>query len=274
MNIRPFLLALLSWVSCVHPVRSSEIAPSALAGGSDPRVHRYLYNPEEIYPLHGFVGYELQIEFAPDEAFTGLSGGDLEALVYGAHANYLTLKPRAHHVQTNLTVFTNKRRYLFDYLVAPGLPDLRRPDLIYLVHFTYSPDVNGSLASNSIDPIESALAHAHEQRRQNFDYWYDGSQAIKPIAASDDGIHTRLQFAARAEQPAVFVRNEDGTESLLNFNMEQGELVIYRVARRLILRRGKLTGCVINQAFDGGGERLGSGTLSPQVQRESNAPRP
>jgi type IV secretion system protein VirB9 len=70
------------------------------------------------------------------------------------------------------------------------------------------------------------------------------------------------------------VRNDDGTESLLNFSMDSGDLVIHRVVRRLILRRGKLTGCVVNKAFDGGGERLDSGTLAPDVRRETQAPRP
>ena len=45
----------------------------------------------------------------------------------------------------------------------------------------------------------------------------------------------------------MFVRNEDGTESLLNFSMDEGDVVIHRVAARFILRRGQLTGCVVNK---------------------------
>ena len=52
-----------------------------------------------------------------------------------------------------------------------------------------------------------------------------GTAAARPqaVAASDDGVHTRLRFAANAELPAIFVRNEDGSESLLNFSMDAGE---------------------------------------------------
>ena len=91
---------------------------------------------------------------------------------------------------------------------------------------------------------------------------------MKPVAASDDGVHTRIRFAARAEQPALFVRNEDGTESLINFSVDEGDIVIHRVAHRLIVRRGRLSGCIINQAFGGGGDRLDTGTVSPEVSRD------
>ena len=37
--------------------------------------------------------------------------------------------------------------------------------------------------------------------------------------------------------------------------------------RRFVLKRGKLTGCIVNRAFTGSGRRLASGTLSPDVGR-------
>ena len=66
--------------------------------------------------------------------------------------------------------------------------------------------------------------------------------------------------------PAIFVRNADGSESLLNFSMDSGDVVVHRVAGRFILRRGKLAGCIINQGFNGGGLRLESGTVTPEVR--------
>ena len=74
---------------------------------------------------------------------------------------------------------------------------------------------------------------------QNIDYWYCGEPTLKPIAASDDGVHTRLTFSANGDLPAIFVRNDDDSESLLNFSVDAGDVVIHRVARRFILRRGK-----------------------------------
>jgi type IV secretion system protein VirB9 len=39
------------------------------------------------------------------------------------------------------------------------------------------------------------------------------------------------------------------------------------VADRFILRRGKLTGCIVNKGFGGAGLRLDSGTVTPAVER-------
>ena len=70
------------------------------------------------------------------------------------------------------------------------------------------------------------------------------------------------------------MRNDDDTESLLNFTVEAGDIVIHRIARRFILRRGALTGCVTNRHFVGQGIRLESGTIAPDVQRERRGGRP
>ena len=101
------------------------------------------------------------------------------------------------------------------------------------------------------------------------DYWYCGNPLLEPVAVSDDGVHTRLRFGPSAELPAIFVRSDDGTESLLNYSMEGRDMVIHRLARHFILRRGKLVGCVTNKGFIGSGERLESGTVSPQVHRQT-----
>jgi type IV secretion system protein VirB9 len=87
-------------------------------------------------------------------------------------------------------------------------------------------------------------------------------------------VHTRLRFGAHAELPAIFVRNDDGSESLLNFSVDAGDVVIHRVAKRFVLRRGLLRGCVVNESFDGGGDRLDSGTVSPAVERVTQGGRP
>jgi type IV secretion system protein VirB9 len=137
---------------------------------------------------------------------------------------------------------------------------------MYAVRFVYPP-----AAENALTPAEQVardLAAARETRGTNVDYWFCGSRSIKPVAASDDGVHTRLRFGAKGELPAIFVRNDDGSESLLNFSIDDGDVVIHRVAARLILRRGKLVGCVVNKSFAGGGERLESGTITPAVTRE------
>jgi type IV secretion system protein VirB9 len=236
-------------------------------GTIDSRIRIAAYNGDEVYKLRGFVGYQIDLEFETGETFTGLGAGDLEGLSFVGQDNHLFLKPKAAKVATNLTVLTSRRHYQFDYIALPQHPAADYRDVIYALRFTYAPASAQSAAEAAAKRLDSQLENASAKRPQNNDYWYCGQPALRPVAASDDGVHTRLRFAANADLPAIFVRNEDGSDSLLNYSMDTGDIIVHRIAKRFILRRGKLTGCVVNQAFIGGGTRLDSGTVTPDVQR-------
>jgi type IV secretion system protein VirB9 len=239
-----------------------------MRGAADSRIRTVLYSPDEVVRLYGFVGYHLDLEFASDEAFVGLSAGDPEAVTYSAHENVLTLRPKAASSQMNLTVSTSKRRYYFEYSIAAHSTGRFADEAMYAVRFLYPAT---PVAQESMTPeqrVAHELALAQRNRPRNVDYWFCGSSTMKPVAASDDGVHTRLTFAAKAELPAIFVSNDDGSESLLNFSMDAGDVVIHRVAAKFIVRRGRLTGCIVNKGFTGSGERLESGTIAPDVTRD------
>lgn len=264
-----FVAAVMAALSAA-PAVWSEALPNK--GEVDSRIRVAAYDVNEVYRLYGYVGYHIDLEFEADETFVDLSGGDLEALTFWGHGNILTLKPKAAAVDMNLAVTTTKRRYYFQYSVSDKHPNRFTDPVMYVVRFTYpSPAGQGPTLTERMD---QALASAVTARPRNFDYWFCGHSSLKPMAAYDDGVHTRLTFASRAELPAVFVRNADGSESLLNFSMEGGDMVLHRVAQRLIVRRGKLAGCIVNKGFEGGGERLKSGTVTPAVERERKEPRP
>jgi type IV secretion system protein VirB9 len=236
-------------------------------GVVDSRVRVAAYNGDEVYQLRGFVGYQIDLEFEAGETFTGLGAGDLEGLSFVGQDNHLFLKPKAEKVATNLTVLTSRRHYQFDYIAQSQRPEADDSQVIYALRFIYPPPPAQSAADAAAKHLDSQLDRASAQRPQNIDYWYCGEPTLRPVAASDDGVHTRLRFAANADLPAVFVRNDDGSESLLNFSMDAGDVIVHRVAKRFILRRGKLTGCVVNQGFVGSGTRLDSGTVTPDVER-------
>jgi type IV secretion system protein VirB9 len=264
LNLRVFSCLVTLLIACRVCVVRGETLP--MRGTVDGRIRTATYNPEEIYRLYGYVGYAIELIFEDGETFAGNGGGDLEAITFGWHENHLILKPKAANVGTNLVVYTNRRAYRFEYSASIRKPDPRLDQVMYAVRFIYPPPP----AKAGPTPAEQAaidLARAETNRARNWDYWFCGSSEVKPTAAYDDGIHTRLTFGAKAELPAIFVRNDDGSESLLNFSIEEGDVVIHRVAARFILRRGKLTGCVVNKAFSGGGERLKSGTVAPDVER-------
>jgi type IV secretion system protein VirB9 len=247
-------------------------------GSVDARVRVAVYRPDEVYRLHGYVGYQIDLEFERGENFVGLGAGDIEALAFTAQDNHLFLKPKAAKIATNLTVLTTRRHYQFDYSSRPMLSGGEDPDVVFALRFRYpaqadAANIAAESARSAAADLEARLGDAAQGRPNNIDYWYCGSPTIKPIAASDDGVHTRLRFAAQSELPAIFVRNDDGSESLLNFHVDAGDVIVHRVARRFILRRGRLTGCIVNQGYSGGGARLDSGTVAPSVERATQGVR-
>ncbi len=237
-------------------------------GSVDSRIRSAQYDGDQVYRLRGFVGYQIDLEFEPGEVFVGLGAGDLEALAYFGQDNHLFLKPKAAKVATNLTVLTNRRHYHFDYVALTQRPGTEDADVIFALRFIYPVTRSQATADAAAEHIDSELGRASTQRPQNLDYWYCGGSELRPVAAADDGIHTRLRFAANADLPAIFVRNEDDSESLLNYSMDNGDVIVHRVARRFILRRGKRVGCIVNKGFTGGGIRLDSGTVTPDVERK------
>jgi type IV secretion system protein VirB9 len=245
----------------------AEVLPGA--AGPDSRIRVADYDPGEVYVLQGRVGYQIDLQFDSQEAFVGLAAGDIEGLSFVAQGNHLFLKPRAVGVVTNLTILTSKHQYQFEYSVrGPGHTETG--PAMYVLRFRYPRSATAGANTGSADrALEQHLAQASGNRAHNTDYWFCGTDLLRPAAAWDDGVQTHLLFGQRAEQPAIFVRNDDGTESLLNFSIESGEVIIHRIARRLILRRGALTACIVNKGFSGTGERLPSGTIAPDVQRTS-----
>lgn len=78
------LLLALAATSLAH----SEALP--LAGPFDPRVRFAIYSPDQVYHLYAFVGYDVRLEFAPEERFVSIDGGDLDALTLH---DFLVLDP-------------------------------------------------------------------------------------------------------------------------------------------------------------------------------------
>lgn len=249
-------------------VARAETVP--LRGIADSRVRTAVYDGNEVYRIHGYVGFEIDLQFETGESFVGIGTGDIEGLSFVSQDNHLFVKPKAQRVNTNLTVITTRRPYQFAYTASALRPDDPGADIVFAVRFSYPPSHGDVVAEG----VSGMLDQSESERLRNIDYWYCGSPSIKPVAASDDGIRTRLRFAARSEQPAIFVRNDDGSESLLNFSMDQDDIVVHRVVRQLVIRRGTLIGLIVNKAFTGSGQRLKSRTLSPDVERVGGGRRP
>jgi type IV secretion system protein VirB9 len=262
-------LAVAVMAVCLGAGAMSAVAATVPPTGKvDARVRVVNYNPEDVVTLHGYVGYQIHLQFAEGEEFVNLGSGDNAAFDVGAERNHFFIKPKEARASTNLTVLTNRRAYHFDYTVSATAPKgaaARR--MVYSIRFAYPEEEARTLAAEAERRRAEARMSRASDRPRNTNYWFCGSDSLKPMSAYDDGVQTRLRFQARSEFPAMFVQNDDGSESLLNFNVEADEVVIHRVARRFVLRRGQLVGCVVNQSFAGGGARTPNNTSAPGVQR-------
>ena len=262
--------AMLFAVVCV--LLSIVAAPNAWAnwvpapGRGDPKIRIAPYSRNRVYRLYGYVGYQIDIEFARGERFKGLAAGDIEGIAFKAQGRHLFIKPRVSHLRTNLTVLTNRRSYEFDYSVSPAALDPAARQVIYALRFSYPRRSSAVVLSHVKQRIGAALARGPATPR-NYDYWYCGNPNLKPEAVWDNGLQTWIRFGARQALPAIFVLGADGSESLVNFDVRRGDVVVQRVVRRLMLRRGKLKGCIVNEAFRSSGTRLKLETVSPSVDR-------
>src|SRR6185437_6557270 len=150
-------------------------APPAVAnwvparGAVDSRIRVAPYSTEEVYQLYGYVGYQIDVEFARDESFVGLAAVDMDGISFQARGNHLFLKPRVSHVHTNLTVLTSRRQYEFEYSVLAGPPDPALGEVIFALRFTYPETKRQGVAAVAAREIAGSLARASENRPQNYD---------------------------------------------------------------------------------------------------------
>src|SRR5258708_3510299 len=137
-------------------------------GTVDPRIRVASYGADQVYRLYAYVGYQIDLEFEPGETYVGIGGGDLEGLTLGAFDNHLLLKPKAANIGTNLTVFTNRRHYYFEYSAALRRPAAGRDLIMYAVRFTY-PSVPVAVGPSPEERVEAGLAGGSAHRARNID---------------------------------------------------------------------------------------------------------
>ena len=233
-------------------------------GELDARVRSVPYEADQIVRLTGQVGFELELVFESGEHFAGLASGDLAGVDFIAQDEHLFLKPRAAGVATNLTVLTDRRVYRFAYVItdgssqnargparegavapspgsgkvpAAGVPSAGLPPAgaLWSVRFVYPPKPELAREGTAVPQV------------LNERYQFCGARQLKPQRVFDDGVRTTIEFGASQELPAVFVRNPDGSESLVNLTTVGTALVVHRVVEHLVLRRGSLTACLWNR---------------------------
>jgi len=262
------LLPALAWAELTPP-----------KGRLDTRVRVADYSPAEVYKIRTFYGVSTHVQFGPNETMTDVALGDKDAWEVEPRKSHLFIKPKAQKADTNLTVVTNKRVYQFALVVEPRGKGTDKtwnnPDLVYSLSFRYPDDEAMGLTAQATaaearvmrSEVRAKLAEA-KKRDENRDYWVAGSEEVSPTAARDDGRFIYLTFSGNRDMPAVYAVDNEGNESLINTNVEGNEIVVQRMVRTLMLRKGKAVASVVNKSFDlSGGRDNTTGTVSPDVER-------
>lgn len=242
------------------------------AGEYDYRMKVVAYNPNDVVRLVAHDGYQLTVVFAPGEHVLkhGIYLGDPGAWAFATLDNYLSLKPRAKGGDTDMTVLTNRHHYTFLLRSRSSRRALRAKDMFFQVRFQYPREQQLAAGKARRDGKRKDRLRAALNRKKpprNWDYWAQGSQALTPDQAYDDGTFTYFRYSGNRQVPAVYVVGADGTESLVNWNMAGDELVVHAIAPKFILRNGNAVAAVYNKGYDPVGLAHRSGTTVPGVSR-------
>lgn len=211
--------------------------PALAQAAADARVRLVDYDPDRVTQIRAALGYQLMLEFAPNERIENVSIGDAVGwqVTPNRRANLLFLKPIDGQA-TNMTVISDLRRYLFDLRLAPkgskGQP-------AYAVRFVYPAPI-------AAEPLPAREA---EPQAANTAYSVTGAPTAAPSRVFDDGEMTYFEWPSESAVPAIFALADDGSESLVNYAVRGRYIVVQQLAPRFSLRDGKQVATVVNTAF-------------------------
>jgi len=257
----------------------AEIVPPK--GADDARVRVIDYNAMNVVKIVTFYGVSTHIQFDASETVISKSLGDENAWNAQEKDNHFFIMPKAEQADTNLTVLTNKRVYHFALVVQDRDPKDTKAwkdnNLIFSLKFRYPEEEAAKLAEaarlaalqEKAQTVKENLSAA-KKVDQNYDYWVAGSPEVSPTSARDDGRFIYLTFSNNRDMPAVYSVDEYDNEALINTNVIDGNtIVIHRLVRRLMLRKGPAVASIVNRSFDldGGRDNI-TGTISLDVERK------
>ncbi|WP_435418055.1 TrbG/VirB9 family P-type conjugative transfer protein [Parerythrobacter aurantius] len=211
------------------------------AAAQDARMREVAYDPDRVVVIEGRTKVQATIQFGEEETIENVAVGDSAAwqITPNKRANLLFVKPLAPLAQTNMTVVTNKRTYLFDLVASPRA----RP--LYILTFTYPEEEAEALQAAAGKASEAELAAATDPyavvdpAALNFQWTKTGPAALLPQNAFDDGEATFLEWPEGAPVPAILVKDFQGTEGPVNFTVRGNTVVVDGVPAQIILRSGE-----------------------------------
>lgn len=216
------------------------VVPAQAQMSPNAHMQTVFWDPDQVINITGAPGWQIMVEFAADERIENVAIGDALAwqVTPNKRARNLFLKPLLKNAQTNMTVITDRRRYVFALDTGP-----RRVSTPWVVRFEYPPP-----------PVMLTADIATEQRPvvENYNYVKSGDAGLLPTRIWDDGLMTYFEFAENVSLPAIFIGKPGKDEALVNSTMRGRTVVIQQMAAAFTLREGKRVATV--RRSDGNGK--------------------
>lgn len=238
----------------------------AMPAQADERLVEVRYEASKVYRIEGKPKVQATIRFAEDESIENVAVGDSNAwqITPNKRANLLFVKPLLARANTNMTVVTDKRTYLFDLVASPAASPM------YVLSFKYPEppkdkvDAAAQLAQNGTAPTSAATQEkvaVVDPADLNFAWSKSGDAKLLPENVFDDGEATFLTWPEGRSVPAILITDTAGTEGPVNFTVRGSTIVVEGVPPQIVLRAGKDRALIVN-----GGP--------PRSNRQSSTPMP
>lgn len=210
-----------------------------MAGPGDPRIKEFYYDRDKVVSIEGQLGYEMMIEFNPDERIENVSIGDALAWQVSPNkkATLLFLKPMAASRPTSMTVVTSERVYSF---VLSAQEKIDAAKQLLRLRFLYLPDP---------EPAPQAAPPPLPQPVLNRNYKASGSERFVPVNVFDNGSSTFFQFDPAKGMPSISFIAPDGGEEAANTRIAGAYTVVDLTAETFVIRYGNAKTELRNQAW-------------------------
>lgn len=247
----------------------------------------------DVIAVQGKIGMMTVIRFNKGENVVDYGMGDKDAWLVKYSSNEIRFVPKAAQGDTNMFVVTTRHKYWFSVAMAENAFAIESADddgggkrkrQKQFLPTTWELQIDypkaeqqaiaakdpATIAAKQKSKLESAFERAKREGRLDADYGYIGDDELLPTAAYNNGEMTFILFPNTVAMPTVFEKEPDGTEVRAAFHMEGDMMVIHTVARKLMIRRGGLAGCLVDGQYNPTGSNTNTNTISPAVQRELN----
>jgi type IV secretion system protein VirB9 len=192
-------------------------------GEGDPRIQTVQYDPAQIIRLSVSPGLQTLVELAPGENIQTIGVGDSAAwqVSPSKRGDIFFVKNVSASVMTNMSVVTAARVYNFELLPSGGYG---QPSAFH-IRVVYPAKSNGS---------------ATIEMKPSYEYRLSGAKVIRPSSVYQQGLRTILEWPEDAPLPGIFAM-ENGNESLVNGEMQDGRFVIAGTPTKLVFRLERKT---------------------------------